>query len=182
MYEKFILEKVKEIKKAFKGRKIKKLKRIQYTCIEHIAIEFDHNVFNIAIICYMLSKLISKPRYWQTKGINGYLQKIENSFDRLIKFSDNEQKISKTLQDIMDTVNTLDIRDKKYVHNLIEGAKIKIGSSLYSKGMTLGVASDLSGAERIEIMEYIGKTTTYERLKEPIDIKERMKKVRIIFG
>ena len=112
--------------------------------------------------------------------------KINKSFVKLItdQAKMREKIILPTinLQEIMDTVNIMDIRDKKYVHNLIEGAKVKIGSSLYSKGITLGVASDLSGAERIEIMEYIGKTTIHERMKEPIDIKERMKKVRRIFG
>ena len=178
MYEKFIKDKTKKIKIAFKDRNVKFLKKIQYECIEHMAIEFNHNIFNLAIICYMLSKMISKPRYWQTRSISGYLNKIEKSLDDIIKNANNERKVSKILQDIMDTVMNLDVKDKRYLYNLIEGAKVKIGSSLYAKGMTLGVASDLSGAEKNEIMEYVGKTTIHENIKEPIDIKERMKKVR----
>lgn len=182
MYEKFIQNKAKEIKKAFKERSVKKIKRVQYECIEHIAVEFNHNVFNLAILCFMLNKMISKPRYWRKKGIAGYLKKIETSLDKLAKSYKKEEEVSQILEKLMSTVNTLDIYDKRFVHGLIENAKIKIGSTLYAKGITLGVAVDLSGANKNEIMEYIGKTTMPERLKEPIDIRERMKKVRNIFG
>ncbi|MCC7552582.1 hypothetical protein KO317_02865 [Candidatus Micrarchaeota archaeon] len=182
MYTQFILEKTKKIKQAFKNKNVNLLKKVQYECIEHLAIEFNNTVYTLAVLCYMLSKMTSKPRYWQNKGIINYLKKIENSLDNVIQNYQNEEKITKALQDIIKTIHTLDIHDKKYVYNLIEGAKIKIGSSLYAKGMTLGVASDLSGADRIEIMQYVGKTTIYENMKEPIEIKERIERVRKIFG
>ncbi len=181
MYNEFILEKTKEIKSAFEKHRINSLKKIQYECIEHLAVEFNNNVFNLAIICYMLSKMISKPRYWKTRGITGYIKKINFSLDKIISNYEKEEKISKTFQEIMNTIHTLDIHDKKHIYNLIEGAKLKIGSSLYAKGMTLGVASDLSGADRIEIMQYVGKTTIHEKVKEPIEIKKRMEIVRNIF-
>ncbi|MFA5381765.1 MAG: hypothetical protein WC356_01270 [Candidatus Micrarchaeia archaeon] len=182
MYKKFILDKTKQIKNALIQRKISSLKKVQYECIEHMAVEFNQNIFNLAIICYMLSKMIAKPRYWKTKGLNVYSKKIEKSLDTILNLNYEEGNISKILQEIIETVHSLDIQDKKYIHELIEGGKIKIGSSLYSKGITLGVASDLSGAERIDIMEYIGKTTIHENNREPVEINDRIKKVREIFG
>lgn len=182
MYSKFIFQKTKAIKQAFKNRSVNSLKKIQYECIEHLAIEFNENVFNLAIICYMISKMVSKPRYWQTKGITGYQKKIELSLENILLHYEKEEKISKIFQEIMQTINLLDIYDKKHIFNLLEGAKLKIGSSLYTKGMSLGIAADLSGADRIEIMQYIGKTTIHERIQEPIDIKKRLEGVRKIFG
>jgi hypothetical protein len=44
--------------------------------------------------------------------------------------------------------------------------------------MSLGVASDMTGMEKQEILDYAGETMMFDRLKEENPIAERMKIAR----
>ncbi len=50
--------------------------------------------------------------------------------------------------------------------------------TLYAQGMSLGIASDLTGIEKHEILDYAGETMMFDRFRDAVTILERMKVVR----
>ena len=53
-----------------------------------------------------------------------------------------------------------------------------MAATLYAQGMSLGVASEMTGMEKQEILDYAGETMMFDRLKEEKPIAERMKFAR----
>jgi hypothetical protein len=56
--------------------------------------------------------------------------------------------------------------------NLVGKARIKIGSRLYSDGLSLSQSASLTGVHVSDIIEYVGETKTHERIK-PASVAER---------
>ena len=53
-----------------------------------------------------------------------------------------------------------------------------MAATFYAQGMSLGVASEMTGIQKQEILDYAGQTMMFDRLKEEKTIKERMKIAR----
>ena len=63
---------------------------------------------------------------------------------------------------------------------IVEKARIKIGTRLYSKGLSLTHSADLSGATGVEILTFSGKTRVHEE-SETRPVRERLEVARKIF-
>ena len=53
-----------------------------------------------------------------------------------------------------------------------------MAATFYAQGMSLGVASEMTGMEKQEILDYAGQTMMFDRLKDEKTIKERMRIAR----
>ena len=59
----------------------------------------------------------------------------------------------------------------------MDKARIKAGANMYAKGASLGSASDLSGAPKSEIADYVGSTHIPEKYSNG-PVKERLKRAK----
>ena len=62
--------------------------------------------------------------------------------------------------------------------SLVNKGKLKMAATFYAQGMSLGVAADLTGLEKQEILNYAGESMMFDRLKDEKSISERMKAAR----
>ena len=79
-------------------------------------------------------------------------------------------------------VASLEQRDPRFVVDLVTKGKLKMAATLYAQGMSLGVASEMTGMEKQEILDYAGETMMFDRLKDEKPIAERMKFARKLIG
>ncbi len=93
----------------------------------------------------------------------------------------DERQMRKVVGDLLELLNDVDKRDRRYINSIIHTTKIKIGASLYAQGVSLGKASYLSGAAKNDILKYAGKTLISDRFGKTYSIMERVKHVRGLF-
>jgi len=55
------------IANALTDHDVRAMRRINDRCIEETAIKFESSTYLFALISYVLSKIISKPRYYKQK-------------------------------------------------------------------------------------------------------------------
>ena len=83
---------------------------------------------------------------------------------------------------ILSSMEKLDEEDRRFVKGILQKAKLKIASTLYAQGISLGNASEIAGADKRELLLYAGQTMMFDRLHEKKSMEERMKELRGIFS
>ena len=89
--------------------------------------------------------------------------------------------MKKCLNDIMDLGCSVDDKDKRFVENIVTHGRVKIGSTLYAQGLSIGKASEIAGVSKEKIFQYSGRTLISDRFGKTISIKERVNNVKSIF-
>ena len=139
--------------------------------------------YRITILSYVFSKILSKPRFL-TNEFGPILSQIEKDLSLLVESisTPNEEKTLYLISKVEDSISKLDSKDPRFVIDLLTKGKLKIAATLYAQGMSLGVASTITGLEKQEILDYSGQTMMFDRLKEEKDILSRMKVARRMIG
>lgn len=141
--------------------------------------EFNQPMFHLAIFSYVLSKIVSKPRFLRHE-FEPQLHGIESVLEKLAERSatGSEEELLSIFAEFDRAVKALEKEDPRFVVDLVTKGKLKMAATLYAQGMSLGVASDMTGMEKQEILDYAGETMMFDRLKEEKGIGERMKMAR----
>jgi hypothetical protein len=168
-----------EIASAFKKRDQRKLRKINDKVLKGAVLEFNKQIYDVAVLSYVLSKLVSKPRYMRRE-----LEEKMTAIDRVI--ADNVKIVSKmneeewisAFQSIEDRINDLDSEDPRFIRDMMDKGRLKVAATLYAQGLSLGLASEMTGMNKQDIQEYAGKTMMFDRVKEEQSIQERMKNAR----
>ncbi len=170
---------IKEIISAFGRRDPKRLRRLQDLVLEDASIINSKKLFHLAIMTYVLSKVLSKPRFAQPVyrermlGIASYLGEL----DSILKTSTEEQ-FDKKAQDFSILIGKLESDDPRFVISLIAKGKLKVAATLYAQGISLGVASEITGVEKQEVLSYAGHTMMFDRLKEEKKVGDRLRSLK----
>ncbi|VVB99248.1 Uncharacterised protein [uncultured archaeon] len=172
------------IASALRDHDVRAMRKINDRCIEETAIKFAQHTYLFALISYVLSKVISKPRYFKQKkskdslsSVVGLLRLCEQNATN----ADYEALLSNQNR-ILSTIEKMDDEDRRFVKGIITKAKLKIASTLYAQGISLGNAAEMTGTDKREVLSYAGQTTMFDRIKEKKTIENRMKDLREIFS
>ncbi len=167
----------------FKKRNEKQLRRLKDSFLNEATLKTSKLYFEIAVIAYVLSKISSKPRLIG-REYQSELLRIEKS---LTEFASGVGKyddatLLRLLKNVEEDVNALERIDQRFFRDLVSKGRIKLAATMYAQGVSLGVASEISGIEKQEIQEYAGNTMMFDRMKEEVSIGERIKKARKMLG
>jgi hypothetical protein len=172
------------INRALSERDVRSMRKINDRCIDETAVKFGTHTYHYALISYVLSKVISKPRYYKQIRAKESLAKVSallKQCEGFAKSADYSSLLS--CQDkILTSIEKMDETDRRFVKGIITKGKLKIASSLYAKGISLGSASEMTGTDKLELQLYAGQTMMFDRLREKKTIKDRMKDLREIFS
>ncbi len=166
-----------EILQAFKRRSGRKLRRINDHIIKDAAIAPSKTNVEMAVISYILSKIMSKPRFLK-RHCSMCLKEIERSLQQLVKYKKNEQKVLEIIEEIKLEIANLDKQDPRFLNDLITKGKLKMAATFYAKGMSAGRAAKLLEIDKQEVLEYAGQTMMFERMGEGKAIEKRIKELR----
>jgi len=157
------------MQKAYKSGKFKQLKQITEDITNGLIQEFSQEGVELAILSYLLSKIMTKRRLEEE-----YDDTVIRKLDSICK-AGKKQDLMKGVRELNDAVLEIESRDKRYVIDILTKARIKIASKLYAKGVSLGVVSKSMGIPQQEIMSYAGKTMMFDRLKDEIGVRKRIR-------
>jgi hypothetical protein len=143
-----------------------KLRELASDFSDESAINQDEETILLAVITYSFHKIFSKIH-------------LREKTEELVELSLKHLSAGR-LKDVIKEIDSFDREHGLFQGGLIGKARIKIGSRLYSRGMSITHSADLSGAPVSEILEYAGDTKHHEE-KEKIPLSERLNKARDMF-
>jgi len=170
---------VSSLYNSFKKRNEKKLRKLHDEFLAEAIMRSSKLFFELGVISYVLSKILSKPRFL-TEKYEDELGRIENLLKQLEsgvgkKTDDEFFDIIKKIEVI---INNMEAQDRRFFLGLLAKGRVKSAATMYAKGVSLGLSAEMSGVEQQEIQKYAGDSMMFDRLKDEIDIRERVKKAR----
>ncbi len=184
---------------ALRGHDVRAMRKINDRCVQETAIKFEQHTYLFALITYVLSKILSKPRYLNGKGAPGgkavsasklgrnakaslsRIASLLHSCESYAKEADYNSLLS-CQNKALSAIEQLDERDRRFVKGILHKGRLKIASTLYAQGLSLGSAAEMTGTDKRELLSYAGQTMMFDRVKEKKGIEERMKDLREIFS
>ncbi len=172
------------ISNALRERDVRSMRKINSRCVQETAIKFEQHTYLFALTTYVLSKVLSKPRYFSQKKYKGALEKIL----MLLGQCESQAKsasypsLAKTQTKILLAIERMDDQDRRFVKGILQKGKLKIATTLYAQGISLGNAVEITGVDKRELLSYAGQTMMFDRLREKKNIEERMRDLREIFS
>jgi len=74
------------------------------------------------------------------------------------------------------------VQVKEHLQDVMQAARIKKGTALLEKGLSVGQAAGLMGLSNWDLQQYAAKTTALRFEAETLPAKERMKLAFSMFG
>ncbi|VVC03392.1 Uncharacterised protein [Candidatus Bilamarchaeum dharawalense] len=164
---------------SFKSRDQRKLRKLNDEVLKVSYLEFNRVTFNLGTYSYVLSKIVSKPRFLSPE-FESSLNAIEKTLEKLVNRIDQaqEEEVLNIFSELERAVAHLEDRDPRFVVDLVTKGRLKMAATFYAQGMSLGVAADMTGLDKQEILDYAGETMMFDRLKDEMKIGDRMKVAR----
>ena len=183
---------------ALREHDVRAMRKINDRCVQETAIKFEQHTYLFALITYVLSKILSKPRYLNgkegPKGKAASSSKLGNakaslasiasllhSCESYAKEADYNSLLS-CQNKVLSAIEKLDDKDRRFVKGILHKGRLKIASTLYAQGLSLGSAAEMTGTDKRELLSYAGQTMMFDRVKEKKGIEERMRDLREIFS
>jgi hypothetical protein len=168
-----------KILSAFRKRNQRKLRKLNDEVLRVAPLEFTVTNYNLAVYSYVLSKIVSKPRFLR-KECEPCLKGVERAMEEIVNRMDgaSDDELLSMFHELDKAIACLEEKDPRFVMGLLTKGKLKMAATFYAQGMSLGVASEMTGLDKQEILDYAGETMMFDRLKEEKSIAERMKTAR----
>ncbi|NYZ79357.1 hypothetical protein H0N99_04380 [Candidatus Micrarchaeota archaeon] len=178
-----VTEALKEMLVALMTNELSQLKKISDRCISSFALGDESDLLDVAIISYVLAKVLEKPRYWDRKIKKEFVEKVEESLHNAVASIDENrlEDMRAYLKSISDDLKGFDTEDRRYVSSLFHKAKLRSASYLYAQGFSLSNAIELTGTNKSDVLNYSGQTLMHDRVGKTKSIEERLKNVRKLF-
>ncbi len=160
------------IMNAFDKRNQKKLRKINDDLLKQTVASFTKMLYQFAVLSYVLSKIISKPRFLKKENEVKMLE-IEKTIRIMIQ-SENEEDALNKFKDIIEAIKSLEKDDPRFLIDLVSKGRLKVAATAYAQGVSLGVASEMTNMGKQEIMDYAGKTMMFDRVKDEKTIQDRV--------
>ena len=167
---------IRRMRKYFQQRKLIQLKDLSNDCIKEAVMHNDPLYAELAVIAYSLHKLLSKVHIVENKKFPSLQHNVLESLDKSIRAIERHDisGFENSLKNTVKNVNAIDQKMGNYAQKIYDKSKVKMASSAYAYGLSLGKASQLTGAHRKDVQKYIGFTTIHDELREKIGIKPRV--------
>ena len=161
--------------KNFERASHRRLRKMSERLMRELIPHYSNRRFAITLLAYVLAKIVSKPRLIGPEHKKD-LDKISNSLDELAECIDacDDKLFEKTFENVKQKIKNLERSDPRFLLNMINKGKLKIGATMYAQGLSLGTASKLTGIDKHDIQSYAGKTYMVDRVKEEKTIFERL--------
>lgn len=169
-------KKVLRLRNYFKQGKVMELRDLSDACMKEAVLKNDPVWAEIGVISYSLHKILSKRHIVEDPKFPALRKNILNSLNKSVnaleKFDFHGFEAS--MKSLVKNIFIVDQKLGNFVTNINDKSRIKMASTCYALGCSLGRAAQLTGANRKDVQKYIGYTTIHDELKETIGIKKRL--------
>ena len=176
-------EAILELSDAVEERDVHALRKLSNKCLERFALGEEAAFLRPAMLAYAFSKVISKQHYWKDRSQSVFLNSVITKLTKAAKVADADEPAALAgLDEISHMLTELDVKEGRFVRNLMEKAGLKVASTLYAQGFSLDRAVDMTGADKRELVRYVGKTLMFDRTGSAKTMEERLKALRNILS
>lgn len=179
-----VLNILKEVKKAVENNDIIKLKDMSNQTLHSASIYQDADNITIAVIIYVLSKVLERTNYRSYPLWPSFLLAFMHHINKAIEYleKDNLPLFEKELKLIRKEVNHLSGSFKKNIQDVFQKASINKASRIYEHGVSMEKTSKLLGISLFELAEYAGETGVSEvDIGITLPVKKRIKNALELF-
>ncbi len=182
--KKDILDVLKGSIKAINENDVAELKELSNHVIHDASILQDEYSISIAVIIYSIAKIFERPRYRKYQEWNMFFRSLINELTNAKKALEKDSIVEYEhgIQSLLQTIDRLGKKFRKYVIDVINKAKISKASRIHEHGLSIGRTAELLGITEWDLMDYIGETgisdVSYSVTKSA---KQRLKIARRIF-
>jgi hypothetical protein len=169
---------------AIKERNILQLQELSNHTLHDASIFQDEDSISIAVIIYSLSKIFERTRYQEYKNWNIFYKTVMENLEKAQEYlkKDYFNEYQECIKNILNVIDKLDEKFRRYINEVIEKARISKASRIYEHGISIGRTAKLLGISEWELMDYAGKTGISDiELSISKDIKQRIKFARGLF-
>lgn len=179
-----LLEFVRRMQDAFKKGSIIELKDVSNDAIQLAALKSSHLLSEVSLIAYSLHKLLTKVHIAESGKWDALRNEIEKDLDNaLAMIGKNDLKgFEKALHGVIDGIANVDSELGNYIQGTYDKARVKQASRAYSLGISLSRAAELTGADKKELLQYIGATKMHDEEAVKFGIGERLKNLKKALG
>jgi len=147
-----------QLKKLFSTRNSDGLKQFAAETSQRALEYSDAKSAQFAIVAYALAKLLEKPYIVQSKRWKKFSLILLERLSTGARCREDAFACGDTLSAIMQEMDDLSSDLGRFVVSVVEKAKIKTATQIYAHGASIGRAIELTGADRKELLGYIGAT------------------------
>jgi hypothetical protein len=162
--------------KFLEARDSDALKEVSNYTIHNASVFQDKDSITIAVLLYAISKIADRSKSLDPEIIT------ELSAAKKCLEDENIFGYEKNLKRLLEIISGIDKKMDFYIQHIIDEAGIKKGSKLYAHGISVAQTAEVFGITQWELMKYIGQTNIAEEFVDEVEIKERIKKARVLFG
>lgn len=156
---------------------IEELKTLSDHAIEDIAVQKDLELVSITVLLYSIYKTVTSI---DAKVYDRLLQELGTAKTSLEQR--NLGKYNASIKKLYEIIRTCDTKVKEHLNDVMHAARIKKGTTLLQRGLSIGQAAGLMGLSNWELQQYAGKSTALDQHTEKIPADERLKEALQLFG
>ncbi|MCX8190007.1 MAG: hypothetical protein N3F05_02140 [Candidatus Diapherotrites archaeon] len=149
------------------------------------AVKQNSKIFaELSVVAYVLHKILTKEHIAKARSWPRNRARILSNLDRLALYlkRDDIDRFEGAINSIHSDIDKIDNYFGRFVQSTVDKARIKHAADAYFLGASLGQASELFGADKKTLLEYIGATKFYDKEKPLKGIGERLSKLKEAIG
>ncbi|VVC71706.1 Uncharacterised protein [uncultured archaeon] len=159
------------------------LRRVSTAATDATALDDGEETFNIALVSYMLSKLLSKQHYWDIREKRRFMRATQAKIASSKELA-RRGKIKlylRKMHEILADMRRLELADERFVSGLESKGRTKLAARLYAQGFSLSKAVSLTSAHKRDLLAYSGRTLMSDRSGRTMALDERLRRARKVF-
>lgn len=163
------LTKAVEILEHREPKDLELLKDLSDHAIEDVAVHKDLDLISVTVLIYSLYKIVNTLNDVDYKNITVNLKEAQKSLQER-----NLGRYNKTIKTIFEAIHRTDAKVKMHLQDVLDAARIKKGTALLERGLSIGQAAGLMGLSNWDLQQYAGKTTALEMHDELYPAQKRL--------
>lgn len=171
-----IIEVLESTKKALVANNALELKELSDQTIHSASVVQDAGSTTLAVLIYVLSKLIERKNNYKIKSWNKFVKKFNGfiSLSILAVKENNQEKYENYLENARNSMATISVNLKPYIQEVIRKASINKASKIYEHGISMEQTAKLLGITQWELSEYTGQKNMTNYHKDlTLDVRKR---------
>ncbi|MBT4539259.1 hypothetical protein HOI26_02535 [Candidatus Woesearchaeota archaeon] len=160
-----------------KNKDIIALAALSDRTIEDVAVRKELDLITVTVLIYSMSKVVNKL---PEKVLQDIIRSLTRARAALQK--GDLTKYNRSIKLLYKLVRQGNVAVKEHLQDVMAAARIKKGTRLLEKGLSMGQAAGLMGLSNWDLQHYAGKTTALDSHDESLPATDRLKTAFKLFG
>lgn len=148
------------------------LKKLSNDIIEYAVVKNDLKTLYLAVICYVLYKILAQTHIVKAKSWKTHKQTLLNFLDK-IEYNDKNDLFNSYSQFKM-LFKNVDSELQNYIYNISYKGKVKVGVRLYEMGFSYNKIAELLHVNFADLQEYASNSRPHKESEELINSKKKI--------